>query len=84
MPGDYGVPQYTCSNNSYCPIHNPTVWVPCLCPPKPETGPHKCPVCKGAGEVVHWVGTTVKIEGDPKVKSFKQCHGCFGKGWVTV
>ena len=43
-----------------------------------ESKPHKCLVCNGSGEYrTGSLSTTV----GPVVKG---CHGCDGKGWVTV
>lgn len=38
-----------------------------------------CPVCKGRG-YINEVGFTGKV--DPTTET--KCHGCDGKGWVTV
>jgi len=37
--------------------------------------PEICPVCKGRGVVRKAIGNEVKYD---------ECHGCRGKGWVTV
>jgi len=36
-----------------------------------------CPVCKGAGRYKY------ELEG-AAVKATRDCHGCGGKGWVTI
>jgi len=39
----------------------------------------KCPVCKGIGRLNHR-GVDKVFETD----DWKACHGCDGKGWITV
>ena len=36
-----------------------------------------CPICKGKGTVVKDVGGGIGKEDLP-------CHGCSGKGWITI
>ena len=61
----------------HCGDHIPTsgMCTTCLCYPKPERKPHKCPVCGGSGVVweypASWVGSE-RVE----------CHTCNGKGIV--
>ena len=35
-----------------------------------------CPICHGRG--------TIEVGGTCWNKQYKTCHGCGGKGWVTV
>ena len=39
----------------------------------------KCPVCKGRGRLPLLVDMTAIAE-----TGTEECHGCAGKGWVTV
>ena len=39
--------------------------------PWPQPHAELCPVCMGKGVI-------------PEGTSSKECHGCLGKGWVTV
>ncbi len=54
------------------PINIPSCW-----PVPYEPKPHKCPVCAGSGSLKMIVG------GPPRPED-RNCHGCDGKGWVTV
>ena len=42
--------------------------------PWPQPHAELCPVCMGKGEVKY----------DPTSLAYNTCHGCGGKGWVTV
>lgn len=46
--------------------------------PNGSPKPHKCPVCNGDGE--YRTGSLSTTLGP----AIKRCHGCDGKGWVTV
>jgi DnaJ-class molecular chaperone len=44
-----------------------------------------CPVCKGSGKVRMFDGYLVAEDAaHVKGEEEKTCHGCNGKGWVTV
>ena len=83
-------PFYYCQCHAvqeYCPIHNPIpAAVRCTCSPKIESEPHKCPVCEGRGEVKQttYTSTTAGLVENHATHATVTCHGCNGKGWVTV
>jgi len=53
-----------------------------------EPKAQKCPVCEGIGTKVTYY-RKIKSFNDPEINDLgkeknEQCHGCDGKGWVTV
>ena len=51
-----------------------------------EPKPHKCPVCEGSGEVKQttYTSTSAGLMENYATHTMVNCHGCNGKGWVTV
>ena len=47
-------------------------------PTPKELKPHKCPVCEGSGK------NLCQLSDGYKPDKLLECHGCNGKGWVTV
>lgn len=75
----------------YCPVHNPpTRW------PSPLVGhrdkAQKCPVCEGEGKITRYQVDAEALKrlkpgllaAVPEKSYLFECHGCDGKGWVTV
>ena len=54
--------------------------------PAHEAKPHKCPVCEGSGEVKQttYISTTAGLMENHATHATVTCHGCAGKGWVTI
>jgi len=51
-----------------------------------EPKAQKCPVCEGSGYVKTqtFISTGADMEPILHMSEEKSCHGCDGKGWVTV
>lgn len=70
-----------CYNNLTVTVSGDTRW---LTPVEPQ--PHKCPVCDGSGEVKQttYTSTSAGLMENHATHTTVNCHGCDGRGWVTI
>lgn len=43
-----------------------------------------CPICKGKGKVKIVAPEVLKEVTTDMIQGYETCHGCGGKGWITV